>query len=356
MESNIEARFFLGSNSPNGFYSLYDNFIDHSIDRLNIIKSGPGSGKSTFMRIIASGIHDAGLPVEYIYCSGDPDSLDGVYFPTLHTGYVDGTSPHVMEPKYTGVADNYVSLNGFYDIEAMSPKRDQVMELTNAYKACYDEAFKLIGSMANVLETVPDVSTKEAAATAAKRCRSIIAKEIKNSGKPCGQVRERFLSAITCKGPVCLFDTFEALSDRIYLLDNKLGLANPMIEAIATAAEERGWDIILCRSPIFPDITEHIILPELRLSFVSQTSRFTYPGRPFRHLRLDAIPDRELISSAKAEIRRKTRLASSLRDEAVSALKNAKFYHDRLEDVYNPFIDFDGVTKLAREHLNTLLK
>ena len=356
MESNSSARFFLGSNSPSGFYSLYEDFVDPVSDCLNIIKSGPGSGKSTFMKIIASGISDAGLPVEYIHCSGDPDSLDGVYFPTLKTAYVDGTSPHVIEPKYTGSSDNYVSLSGFYDLPPLREKLPQVMELTSAYKGCYDKAFKLISAMASVIETIPRTVDSDAVSVAEKRCRGIISKELRISGKSSCKISRRFISAITCKGPICLFDTVEALADRIYLLDNSLGLAYPVLETIAKAAAERGWDVILCRSPVFPDTTEHIILPELRLAFVSQTAKSPYPGKGFRHLRLDAIPQRELVLSSKAEIRRKSRLANALQDEAILALREAKFYHDRLEEVYNPYIDFSGVVSLAREHLSSLLK
>ena len=95
MTEKYEARFFLGANAPGGFRSLYDHFTDPATDHLYIIKSGPGSGKSTFMKTVGRAVHEAGHSVEYIHCSGDPDSLDGVYFPDFHTGYVDGTSPHV---------------------------------------------------------------------------------------------------------------------------------------------------------------------------------------------------------------------------------------------------------------------
>ena len=37
------------------------------------------------------------MDVEYVLGSGDPDSVDGVYIPAWHTGYVDGTAPHVIE-------------------------------------------------------------------------------------------------------------------------------------------------------------------------------------------------------------------------------------------------------------------
>lgn len=40
-------------------------------------------------------------------------------------------------------------------------------------------------------------------------------------------------------------------------------------------------------------------------------------------------------------------MAALLRSEAVAALRDAKANHDRLEAVYNPYVDFDGVRALA---------
>ena len=44
------VQYFLGANSPQGFYSLYDQLIDRHIARaVYILKGGPGCGKSTLM-------------------------------------------------------------------------------------------------------------------------------------------------------------------------------------------------------------------------------------------------------------------------------------------------------------------
>ena len=41
-------RYFLGANSPSGFYSLYDQLISPEEARaVYILKGGPGCGKST---------------------------------------------------------------------------------------------------------------------------------------------------------------------------------------------------------------------------------------------------------------------------------------------------------------------
>ena len=53
-----------------------------------------GCGKSTLMKRVAAAAEERGLQVEYIRCSGDPDSLDAILLPEKKTAIVDGTAPH----------------------------------------------------------------------------------------------------------------------------------------------------------------------------------------------------------------------------------------------------------------------
>lgn len=95
MAADSQIRFYLGANSPAGFYSLYDQMLDPAeAEDIMILKGGPGCGKSSFMRRVAAAVEAEGVAVEYIQCSGDPESLDAVVFPALKTAIVDGTAPH----------------------------------------------------------------------------------------------------------------------------------------------------------------------------------------------------------------------------------------------------------------------
>lgn len=96
--------FFLGANSEEGFFSLYDQLLGGRLDDLMILKGGPGCGKSTFMRRMGAAMERAGERIVYINCSGDPDSLDGAIFLDRNAAIVDGTSPHVLEPTYASRA------------------------------------------------------------------------------------------------------------------------------------------------------------------------------------------------------------------------------------------------------------
>ena len=85
-------RYFLGCSSPEGFHSFFGELCPtHSGGYTDIIKGGPGTGKSSLMKRINSALTDAGIETELIYCSSDPASLDGVYAPALNCWIADGS-------------------------------------------------------------------------------------------------------------------------------------------------------------------------------------------------------------------------------------------------------------------------
>lgn len=141
----MNRTYFLGANSSRGFYSCYDSFCrPDDGDFLYIIKSGPGSGKSTLMRRVASAAQHRDMDVEIVLCSGDPDSLDGVYLPQLHVGVVDGTSPHVIEPRIPAASDLYLDLSGCYDVRAAGVRKESLGRLFHAYREQYRRAYSLL--------------------------------------------------------------------------------------------------------------------------------------------------------------------------------------------------------------------
>lgn len=122
----LVTNFFLGANSGEGFQNLFSQITDlEDTYDLMVLKGGPGVGKNTFMREIGRAMEAAGTPVEYLWCSGDPDSLDGVVLPDLRCAVVDGTSPHVVEPRYPAAVDRYVDLGRFYDLTAAKARPER---------------------------------------------------------------------------------------------------------------------------------------------------------------------------------------------------------------------------------------
>ena len=135
-------RCFLGGNTCKGFLSLYEGFPPEEGAFLHVIKGGPGGGKSGFMRRIGQAAEARGLEVQYVLCSGDPDSLDGVYIPALHTAWVDGTAPHVTEPKHFGADGDYINLGALCRLPLEQEDSARIRELTARYRALYEQAYE----------------------------------------------------------------------------------------------------------------------------------------------------------------------------------------------------------------------
>lgn len=95
MKKGKVRRMFLGGNTSQGFFSYYDYILSQEeAAKIICIKGGPGVGKSTFMKKIGKEMLDRGYDVEYMHCSSDNNSLDGVVVPEIKVALLDGTAPH----------------------------------------------------------------------------------------------------------------------------------------------------------------------------------------------------------------------------------------------------------------------
>ena len=255
------THFFLGANSGRGFQSLFDRFcVPEDHHDLLVLKGGPGVGKSTMMRRIGAAMEERGEEVEYLYCSGDPASLDGVHIPRIRTAVVDGTAPHVVEPQYPAAVDRYVNLGQFYDIAAAKAARGEIVAHTRSVSAAYQRAYHALGAARQMDDSAAALVLEGLdAGRLLHRTDGIIGREIRGKGTG-GPDRLRFLGSLTCRGPVWRFDTAAALCPRIYQLQDTYGLAAPMLERLHAAARSRGYAAVVCPDP------EHMAYSFLRYS------------------------------------------------------------------------------------------
>ena len=297
--------YFLGANSAEGFTSLYGGFPPGPGAFLHVLKGGPGTGKSSMLRAIAAAANERGLEVQRVLCSGDPDSLDGVYLPSLGLAWADGTAPHALEPGLFGVNGDYVNLGSFFICPFSAMERERLLELQREYKCCYQRAYGLLTACEAMgggrCEDCPDDALRRAIA------------ELPDRGGS-GQLTKRFQNAITCKGLIRLPDGSEK--------GRNLPAPASALPAAAEEARRKGWDAILCLSPLCPRQAEALLLPDCALAF-------------------RAVPDPAPESRP-------------LLEAAVEALREAKTLHDGLEALYRPHMDFAGLTEFTEKLLREL--
>jgi len=350
--------YFLGANSPGGFYSLYPELISPRDARcIYLLKGGAGCGKSTLMNRVEHAARKAGLRTERILCSGDPDSLDGVLLPDFGVALADATAPHVLEPKFPGVVERYVNLGACYDCAALQGVREEIISCMSDYPTCYARAYRCLSAAAELTEDArTSLLTPQLRQRLSRRAAGILRRELKRkkTGEK-GRVKQRFLSAITHKGSICLFDTAQLLCSRIFVLQDSYALGHDLLLELLTGAVEGGYDVVACPDPMAPERLQHLLIPEAGLGFVTQTSELPFPGQPAKTLHLDHLADTAAIRCGRSRLRFARKVAAALRDESVISLAQAKQMHDELEKLYNPHVDFDRVNRMADEIIAEIL-
>ena len=95
---SLERHYFPGNNTPLGFFSYYKHILgQREANKIICMKGGPGTGKSTFMKRIGEHFAKLDENIDYLHCSADENSLDGVVLKDRKIAVIDGTSPHMTD-------------------------------------------------------------------------------------------------------------------------------------------------------------------------------------------------------------------------------------------------------------------
>ena len=244
--------------------------------------------------------------------------------------------------------ERYVDLTRFYDVEAAKKKRAELMALTDAYRAHYRDAYRVLRAADEVgAERRASLSAQMDFAKLNRRIRGIAARELKEKRAEKGGADSAFLGGMTHRGDLCRFDTVEALCPRVYELCDSAGLGNGALQMLCAMAVENGERVLACRNPDRPAELQHLLLPGRGAAFVTSNERIPYGGEAYRRFRLDAMAEEKLNRAEKAKLRFLRRVEREMRTEAAEKLADAKRAHDALEGACNPLVDFDGVYELA---------
>lgn len=263
----------------------------------------------------------------------------------------------MLEPRYAVACERYVDLTRFCDVDAAKACRAEIIAQSDAYRAHYRSAYHVLRAMDEVAsERYTALHAQMDVAKLRRRANAILAREFRGKGEGSGRVEHIFLGGLTHRGDLCCFDTVETLCPRIYALCDSAGLGDELLQSAARTAREKHFDVIACLNPDRPREWQHLLIPERGLAFVTTNARIPYEEKPYRRLRLDAMAEERLTRTQKAKLRFMRRVEASLREEAVVALANAKHAHDALENAYHPCVDFEGVTALAEQEIDRILK
>lgn len=348
-EGNV-LNFFLSANTPHGFFSRFEQLSDpyQSIAQF-IIKSGPGTGKSSLMKKIAKKAYESGESVELIHCSSDPGSLDGVILKNSKISIVDGTAPHVIEPKFPYAFENIITLYDLIDESKIRPHRDEIIELFGENKIYHERTCRFLSAAGSLLNDTYRIALDCTDTDKIGRYTYRLAhREFRIRKNAVSTEQIRFLSALTKDGIIMYTDTALKLCDSIYILDDSWGAVSRLILfALRSYAIAANHDIISCYCPVSPyDKLEHLFIPELRIGFITSNKWHKLAlSDNCKTIHCSRFMNMEKFAEKKQRINFNRKAIGELLGEASLLMREAHNTHDKIEEYYINAMNFDALNE-----------
>lgn len=323
--------YFCAAITENGFYNGFSEvFNEQNLKRLYVIKGASGVGKSTLMRKIAAEGEKRGRSVDRIYCSSDPNSLDGVIVGDI--GVIDGTPPHAYEPKMAGAFETLVDLGQFWDKKRLEKERERLLMLGAEKKRNFERIYELTA----LYGKATDVIYSEKAGMYNKEkidayTHSLVKRKLQKGKK--GVKKQRIFSSTLGKTllPIC---------KKQYSVGEKLGFAPLFMDSLITELEKSGIEFFF--SPELPSLrrVETVYIPSLNVVYTTVQGGRNINGERFLKSELPRekrVPKDHLLTTLSV-------LESRIEHERNLAMQK----HYDIERIYIDAMDFVLLEKYTK--------
>lgn len=339
----LPNEYFAAANGYAGFKSYFGEvFNSRDFSAIYVLKGGPGTGKSSFMKKLVRELCDSGHYTEAIYCSSDPNSLDGVISGEgkRKIAVIDGTAPHERDAVIPGAIDEIINLGDCWETEWLRSQRDAILDLnkekSDAYKAAYSY-MKLAGESERIIttEALENFDTK----AAIKKAESIINAE---GGK--ALFKTRLVSSFGRYGER-RFDTIEKNSNKVFSVIGKREYAQIFMNMLREKFLSAEGEIILCPAALDAKNTDAIYSRDTKNGYII--------GGNGEKIDADEFCRTSSLSAERVKRARESREIALA--EAERWFSIASDLHFRLEEIYTRAMNFDQIDKIYNDRLQKII-
>jgi len=347
-------RLLPGSNTSIGFYSYFEHIIDQKeAEKIYYFKGGPGVGKSYMMEKIGYKIIDKGLDIEFHHCAADPESIDAIVIPDIRVAIIDGTTPHMIDPRYPGVTGVIFNLGEFLNEKGLREIKDKIIQFTEDNKNIYARVYKYLAAAKLIHDDIEWINSyamdfnkvvKETDKLANKYFDTVADK-----GK-LGRERHLFGSSYTLKGRVDHAETFIGIIGKIIYIKGDDGTGkSTLLGKLSAIALNKGYDVEIYHEPLVPEKIESIVVPELDLAFTTN-GKFSNGET----VDLDAHIDKAKIKKYEEELKHSKKMFNKLLNDVFIYLGKTNGVHNKMEEYYAPNIFYEGLDKVRGDILEEI--
>ncbi len=326
--------FFAGANTRNGFLSIFEECL-REMNRIYLLKGSSGCGKSTLMKRIAKKAELLSLETDRIYCSADPESLDGVIIKNLGVAVIDATAPHVMDPKYPAVRETIVNLGEFWDEALLIPRKQEITELIDKKGLHYKKAYSALSVAGKIGDIRKELIQSALDRVALEKEAFRIADSVSDSSMR-GNCKTLFSTSFSADGRKTL-PTFGDVNTLIRICGNS---RQALINTLSQILKERYIAHTEALSPTDILNVESIYLHGESLLISILDNPPCESAKREKKISTSRLFLPNALESLRLRLRLTEKLIHELESDACAELSEARATHAQLESVYIPAMDF----------------
>lgn len=340
---------FIAANGYGGFRSRYDEvYRNEEFDRLFVIAGGPGTGKSRTMKEIALAAQEMGADVEYIYCSSDPSSLDGVIAEkgAHRVAILDGTAPHRRSADLPGVKDELINLGDFWDADVLLKERGSILDLTRRKGEAYDRTYRYLAVAGEASALLKKTLEKCMYRSKMEGAIDREIKKLQRCSKP--EISTRYISAFGMRGYERLPLPPEARN--VVSVSNEYGSASLYLSVFCDKLKAaRAYTFRIFPSCFADDEIEGFFLPQNNIAFLEDTAGAD------RQINMRRFLDAKAVARNRADIRCALKVRARMLEEAQNSLHEVGEAHFALEKIYGEAMNFQEKEKYTKKLIARVL-
>ena len=260
--------FFAAANGYSGFRSYFDKiFIPQDFNAIYILKGGPGTGKSSFMKRILTEFDPFMEESEAIHCSSDPASLDGIIISKggVRIAVIDGTAPHAKDPAFPGAIDKIINLGENWDDEILAKQREKIISLSNTKSQAYRRAYEYL----HIAGEITKMARKSLAECCMHDMSATINSVLSEAKKESHRKKIRLVTAY-CKDGFVMLDTIKRIAGKAYSISGMYGSEYLFMRRLTETLDLIGTNYTLFPSALDGNDTDAVFIPMLDLAVVTE--------------------------------------------------------------------------------------
>lgn len=337
---------FTSSHTCQGFRTFLPELLDN-VGKVFVLKGAPGSGKSTFIRLLGESFSEQGYEVEFWVSAADPVSPEGVLVPQLNAAVVNGSLPCPIEPRYPGVTGDLIYLGDYWDKEAVAARGQVIIDLCDRQDAHRRQADAVLRNACTLKE---GMRNQTGAYLNLEKLHQVVDQLVGEILETDPQEKHYFASAVTAEGMINYMDEISTSCTKRYVFRGPAGSGQSTVLAeLARRALAKGYSLEYYHCGLETDHLQMIIVPNLQLALID-AGMLELAVKPW-----DIVVDMSQCLEGYDEVEAMTessesrRMYEALMLEAQKELDKSQRCQRDLKKIYALAMDFEALDRRRME-------